>query len=60
MQFRKNTRKDRIISLGLILKICIAFFIIIFGYILVNKINFPAPIKQIEKILSNENFKTIK
>jgi len=60
MQFTKNTRKDKNISLGLILKICIAFFIIIFGFILVNKINLPAPVKQIEKILPNENFKTIK
>ena len=60
MQFRKNTSKVRIISLGLISKILIAFFVIIFGYILINQINFPAPIKQIEKILPNEKFKTIK
>ncbi len=60
MQFTKNTSKDKIISLGLILKICIVLFIIIVGYILANKINFPAPVKQIEKILPNENFKIIK
>ena len=41
-------------------KILIAIFIIIFGFILINQINLPAPIKQIEKILPNENFKTIK
>tara|TARA_Y100001970_G_scaffold44856_1_gene56098 strand:+ start:4353 stop:4592 length:240 start_codon:yes stop_codon:yes gene_type:complete len=60
MQFTKNTRKDKIFSIGLILKIIIALFIIIFGFILINQINLPAPVKKIEKILSNENFKTIK
>ena len=60
MQFTKNTRKDKILSLGTILKIVIAIFIIVIGLILINQINLPAPAKQIEKILSNENFKTIK
>ena len=60
MQFTKNTRKDRIFSLGAILKIIIAIFIIVFGIIVINQINLPAPDKQIEKILPNENFKTIK
>ena len=60
MQFTKNTSKDKIFSLGAILKIIIAIFIIVFGIILINQINLPAPDKQIEKILPNENFKTIK
>ncbi len=60
MQFTKNTSKDKILSLGIILKIIIAIFIIVFGIIMINQINLPAPDKQIEKILSNENFKTIK
>ena len=60
MQFTKNTSKDRIFSFGIISKIIIAVLIIVFGFILVNQINLPAPAKQIEKILSNENFKTIK
>ncbi len=60
MQFTKNTRKDKIFSSGTILKIIIAIFIIIFGIIVMNQINLPAPDKQIEKILPNENFKTIK
>ena len=38
----------------------IAIFIIVFGIIMINQINLPAPDKQIEKILPNENFKTIK
>ena len=60
MQFTKNTRKDKIISVGLILKFLIGVFIIIFSFILINQINLPEPVKKIEKILPNENFKTIK
>ena len=60
MQFIKNTRKDKTFSVGLILKILIIIILIIFGFILINQINLPAPVKQIEKILPNENFKTIK
>ena len=60
MQFTKNTSKDRIFSFGIISKIIVAVLIIVFGFILINQINLPAPAKQIEKILSNENFKTIK
>ena len=60
MQFIKNTRKDKLFSVGLILKVLIAVVIIIFGFILVNHVNLPAPIKKIEKILPNENFKKIK
>ena len=60
MQFTKNTSKDRIFSFGIISKIIIAVLIIVFGFILINQINLPAPAKQIEKILSNENFKKVK
>ena len=60
MQFTKNTSKDKIFSLGTILKIIIVIFLIVLGIIVINQINLPAPDKQIEKILPNENFKTIK
>ena len=60
MQFTRNTSKDKILSVSFILKITIVILVIIFGFILINKINLPAPTKQIEKILPNENFKTIK
>ncbi len=60
MQFTKNTSKDKIFSLRTISKIIITVFIIVFGFILINQINLPAPTKQIEKILPNENFETIK
>ena len=60
MQFIKNTSKDKIFSLGTILKIIIAIFLIVLAIFVINQINLPAPDKQIEKILPNENFKTIK
>ena len=60
MQFTKNTSKDKFLSFRMISKIIIVILIILFGLILVNQINLPAPLKQIEKILPNENFKTIK
>ena len=60
MQFTKNTSRGKFLGLGLAFKILVAIFIIIFGFMLINQINLPAPVKQIEKILPNENFKTIK
>ncbi len=60
MQFTKNTSKDKFLSFRMISKIIVVILIILFGLILVNQINLPAPLKQIEKILPNENFKTIK
>ncbi len=60
MQFTKKTSKDKIFSLSFFLKILAVIFAIIFGFIIINNINLPAPVKQIEKTLPNENFKTIK
>jgi len=37
--------------------VSVVIFIIIF---LLNKIDFPTPKKEIEKIISNENFKIVK
>ena len=60
MQFIKKTRTSRFNPLSLLLKLGLAA-IIFFGIIfLLNKIDFPAPIKKIEKIIPNENFKIIK
>ncbi len=59
MQFIKKTSSSRSI-IGIITKltlVTVAIFVIIF---LLNKIDFPAPKKEIEKIISNENFKIVK
>ena len=59
MQFIKKTSSSRNI-LGLIFKFALVFTIILGIIFLLNKIDFPAPSKVIEKIISNENFKIIK
>ena len=59
MQFIKKTSSSRSI-LGLIIKLVLVFTVILGVIFLLNKIDFPAPKKEIEKIISNENFKIIK
>ena len=59
MQFTRNTSPGKkaillIIKLGLVV---VLFFGAVF---LLSKIDFPAPKKEIEKIISNENFKIVK
>jgi hypothetical protein len=59
MQFTRNTSSGKkaillIIKLGLVV---VLFFGAIF---LLSKIDFPAPKKEIEKIIPNENFKIVK
>ena len=59
MQFIKKTSSSKSI-IGIITKIAlvsITFLLVIF---LLNKIDFPAPKKEIEKIITNENFKIVK
>ena len=61
MQFTKNTSKARLNKLvKIIIKVFLVIFLLFLVLILLNKIEFPAPIKKIEKIIPNENFKTIK
>ena len=59
MQFIKKTSSRRTI-LGLAIKLALILVIILGIVFLLNKIDFPAPIKEIEKIIPNENFKIIK
>ena len=55
---RKTSSRQTII--GILIKIVFAMFLIIGIVFLLNKIDFPAPKKDIEKIISNENFKIVK
>ncbi len=59
MQFTKNTsyRKN---AFSIFIKLSFVILIIIGAIFLINKIDFPAPKKEIEKIISNENFKIVK
>ena len=59
MQFIKKTSL-RTNILGLIIKLTLALVVILGIVFLLNKIDFPAPKKDIEKIIPNENFKIVK
>ncbi len=59
MYFSKKTSSSNSI-IGITIKLALTLVIIIGIVFLLNKIEFPAPKKEIEKIISNENFKIIK
>ena len=59
MQFIKKT-SSRTNILGLIIKLSLVLIVIIGIVFLLNRIDFPTPKKDIEKIISNENFKVVK
>ena len=59
MQFIKKTSL-RTNILGLVFKLALVSIAILVIIFLLNKIEFPAPTKEIEKIIPNENFKIIK
>ena len=59
MHFIKKTSSSRSI-LGIITKLALVSLIILSVIFLLNKIDFPAPKKEIEKIIPNENFKIVK
>ena len=60
MQFNKNTSSGKTYIIGLIIKSIIGLIVILGLVFLINKIDFPAPKKEIEKIIPNENFKIVK
>ena len=61
MQFEKKTRIGSSKGLfGVLIKIILTLVVLGIIIILVDRINFPSPVKQIEKVIPNENFKTIK
>ncbi len=59
MQFVKKT-SSRMSIVRLIVKLSLAILILIGIVFLLNKIDFPSPVKNIEKVIPNENFKIIK
>ena len=59
MQFTRKTSSSKGI-LGIIIKLVIILFFILGAIFLLNKIDFPSPKKDIEKIIPNENFKIVK
>ncbi len=59
MQFIKKT-SSRTTIIGLIIKLALALVVILGIVFFLNKLDFPAPKKEIEKIIPNENFKIVK
>ena len=61
MQFEKKTRTGNLKGVfGILIKIILALIALTIAIILIDRIDFPSPIKKIEKIISNENFKIVK
>tara|TARA_B110000114_G_scaffold133555_1_gene139979 strand:+ start:42 stop:218 length:177 start_codon:yes stop_codon:yes gene_type:complete len=58
MQFSKNTSTGT--SKSFLIRTTLVLIIIIGAVILLSKINFPSPNKDIEKIIPNEKLKIVK
>ena len=60
MQFNKNTSSGKTNIVAITIKSIIGI-VVIFGLVFfLNKVEFPAPKKEIEKTIPNENFKIVK
>ena len=61
MQFEKKTRIGNTRGvIKILIKIILVLVILFVAVVLIDRINFPSPIKKIEKVISNDNFKIIK
>ncbi len=59
MQFTRNSSSSKSV-IGLIIKLSFVLFLFLGATFFLSKIDFPAPKKEIEKIIPNENFKIVK
>ena len=59
MQFTRNTSSSKNL-ISLILKLSFVLVLFLGVIFLLSKVDFPAPKKEIEKIIPNENFKIVK
>ena len=61
MQFEKKTRIGNSKGIfGILIKIILLLVILVVTILLIDRIDFPSPIKKIEKVIPNENFKIVK
>ena len=61
MQFQKNTSISKSnVLIKIIIKVVFVFLLFFTTIVLFDKIDFPSPNKEIEKIIPNENLKIIK
>ena len=58
MQFSKNTSTGN--KKGFLIKMIFVLVIIVAAVILLGKVDFPSPNKEIEKIIPNEKLKIVK
>ena len=59
MQFTRNTSSSKNV-IGLIIKLSFVLVLFLGLVFILSKVDFPAPKKEIEKIIPNENFKIVK
>ncbi len=60
MQFTKNSSSGKASILGFVIKSIIGLGFILGIIFFLSTIDYPAPKKEIEKIIPNENFKIVK
>ena len=60
MQFNKNTSSGKTNIVSFVIKSILGLVVILGLIFFINKIDFPAPKKEIEKNIPNENFKIVK
>jgi hypothetical protein len=60
MQFNKNTSSGKINIVRLVVKTILGLGVFLGLIFFLNTIDFPAPKKEIKKIIPNENFKIVK
>ena len=60
MQFTKNTSSGKASIIGNAIKLTLGLIVILGIVLFINSLDFPAPKKEIEKIIPNENFKIVK
>jgi|TARA_B100000073_G_scaffold319949_1_gene299257 flagellar biogenesis protein FliO len=59
MQFTRNTSSSKNV-IGLIIKLSFVLVLFLGLVFILSKVDFPAPKKELEKIIPNENFKIVK
>ena len=57
MQLKQDLKFRLIVKL--LIKVFLIFAVLFVGVILLDRIDFPTPIKKIEKIIPNENFRLV-
>ena len=59
MQFTRNTSSSKNV-IGLIIKLSFVLVLFLGLVFILSKVDFPAPKKEVDKIIPNENFKIVK